>query len=112
MPSLNQRVRANWTKLEVSADGRCRLEMTEHPKHIYICKYIYSELRVDHHVSVKYEAVRNWIMNGGPVNGGRFAGRPLLFCHHSWAQKKKMSDPAFDNQGQTFDDVNGNIVRI
>jgi hypothetical protein len=60
-----------------------------------------------------YQLVRDWVVNGGPVNSGAFTDRPRLFCHHDYWKLQKMNDWALDDNGQyIFDEPSGRQIKI
>ncbi|KAI0397047.1 hypothetical protein F5Y17DRAFT_29369 [Xylariaceae sp. FL0594] len=63
-------------------------------------------------IQIYYEDVRNWLMNGGPVDDGRNPKKPYLFCEDDWAIRKSLSDPLYDANGNTVKDNNGDVVLI
>ena len=56
--------------------------------------------------------IQDWLVFGGLWNDGHSNWRPNLYCHHGFRVKKQMSDNAYDNQGNEFNDLNGNRVKI
>ncbi|EXU95089.1 hypothetical protein X797_011824 [Metarhizium robertsii] len=62
-------------------------------------------------IKAKYTRVRDWIQNGGLVNGGRKDKKPLLFCHHTWLQKGTMADVARRPDGSDMDKWDKSLKR-
>jgi hypothetical protein len=44
-------------------------------------------------------------LNGGPYDNESRDNTPFLFCFHNWLQKKTMNDPAQDEIGETYPNV-------
>ncbi|KAI1378300.1 hypothetical protein F4677DRAFT_443514 [Hypoxylon crocopeplum] len=62
-------------------------------------------------IEERYTRVQDWITNGGPIINGLNI-RPQLYCHHGFAEKKRMSDIAMDTNCQPVLDENGIGVEI
>ncbi|KAL2212263.1 hypothetical protein CC79DRAFT_359041 [Sarocladium strictum] len=50
-------------------------------------------------VKSRYSGVLDFLKTGFGESG---TDRPYLFCQHTWLKKKKMTDDAFDAEGNTF----------
>ncbi|KFA54668.1 hypothetical protein S40293_10607 [Stachybotrys chartarum IBT 40293] len=60
----------------------------------------------------RFRRVRDWILNGGPVDNGRNNRMPYLTCHHDWEEVQLMTDTARDMDGDSIRDENGLTMRI
>lgn len=50
----------------------------------------------------KYEIVKKWIFNGGPVMGGANKAKPFLFCGNSMFKEQTLHSVALDGKGEAM----------
>jgi hypothetical protein len=60
----------------------------------------------------RFSRVRNWILNGGPVDDGDNSRQPYLVCFHDWQQRRTMNDLARDRQNRVVNDNRQRPMRI
>ncbi|KAH7309631.1 hypothetical protein B0I35DRAFT_412526 [Stachybotrys elegans] len=60
----------------------------------------------------RFSRVRNWILNGGPVDNGENRRQPYLVCYHDWQERREMTHLARDLQGEPVRGRNGRPLQI